>query len=247
MTTRKDLKNHIRKHAKNTGKRYAAARPDVLVRGGKQLCPACNSEIETRVVLSMEGVELDGDETDGQIADYYSALDSGEYGEWGVDVNEPYCPKCDSSHPKKSKDHQLIDHLARQANREWKLPCPFCGTEGGHFDDGDVCCPQCNDFRWLSKKERKEFYATQPQGKFFCRRCNKSYDDEQLEALKGFDCDTCHHSFNVTQARKPNIAKGERLCPECNKTYTPTQTNQRTCSEACDLALELSREALEDL
>jgi predicted CXXCH cytochrome family protein len=241
MAKHKDLNSIIREHQQKTGKSFMAALRDVLA--GK-LCPVCSSKLKTRVVLSMEGVELDGDETDGQIAEYYSALDSGESGEWGVEVEEPYCPKCDSPHPKKkSKDHQLIDRAARQANREGKLQCPYCGTAGAHYDQGNEYCPQCSFPRWSSKKERKEFYATQSEEKFFCRCCNKSYEEEQLEAPDDFECGTCHRSFTTTQAKTPRLEKGERICFECHETYTQTQTDQRTCSEDCEQALE----AWEDL
>lgn len=50
-------------------------------------------EINREIVIA----ELEGEATDGEIADYYAAKESGDYGEWGVTKITYKCKKCEYS------------------------------------------------------------------------------------------------------------------------------------------------------
>jgi phage FluMu protein Com len=56
-------------------------------------CDSCNKKLiktERRTDLA----ERDDDCTEGQMADYFAAELSGEYGSWGIGVVEYFCPSC---------------------------------------------------------------------------------------------------------------------------------------------------------
>jgi len=56
-------------------------------------CKKCKIEmILIRIEVTM--AELDSDATDGQIADYFGALESGDYGNWAVKTGSYQCPQC---------------------------------------------------------------------------------------------------------------------------------------------------------
>lgn len=55
-------------------------------------CPFCKKE--TMAEHTREMANLDGDETEGQEADYMAAESSGEYGDWAVDIYIGTCEHC---------------------------------------------------------------------------------------------------------------------------------------------------------
>ena len=57
-------------------------------------CDNCN-KILRRVDRRTELAEFDENATDGQMADYFAAELSGDYGAWGIGIVEYYCPDCD--------------------------------------------------------------------------------------------------------------------------------------------------------
>lgn len=57
-------------------------------------CDCCGKKL-IKVDRRTELAELDEDATDGQIADYFAAELSGDYGAWGIGVIEYCCPNCD--------------------------------------------------------------------------------------------------------------------------------------------------------
>ena len=65
-----------------------------MVSKQKQLCRKCNVEM---IVINHQKtmVEEDTDDmTDGQMADYLAAQESGDYGNWEVEIYTFQCPKC---------------------------------------------------------------------------------------------------------------------------------------------------------
>lgn len=42
-----------------------------------------------------ELTDFDEDATDGQIADWFGAMESDDFGEWASETEETFCPKCD--------------------------------------------------------------------------------------------------------------------------------------------------------
>jgi len=58
-------------------------------------CENCGSKL-IKIDRRTELAELDDEATDGQMADYFAAELSGDYGEWGIGIVEYHCPKCDS-------------------------------------------------------------------------------------------------------------------------------------------------------
>ncbi|MBL8918116.1 MAG: hypothetical protein JNJ54_04575 [Myxococcaceae bacterium] len=99
MTINRDLKQLIRQRMAKTGEPYTVARRHVLNASGK-LCPACSGALVERTVLQMPDIGEDGvdDLTDGQAADYFSALESNDprdWGEWAEEVVEKFCPRCE--------------------------------------------------------------------------------------------------------------------------------------------------------
>lgn len=57
-------------------------------------CDSCNKTLR-KVDRRTELAELDENATDGQMADYFAAELSGDYGAWGIGIIEYYCPNCD--------------------------------------------------------------------------------------------------------------------------------------------------------
>lgn len=56
-------------------------------------CDGCNSKL-VKVDRRTELAEFDEDATEGQMADYFAAELSGDYGSWGIGIVEYRCPKC---------------------------------------------------------------------------------------------------------------------------------------------------------
>jgi hypothetical protein len=56
-------------------------------------CDSCDINL-IKVDRRTELAELDEDATDGQMADYFAAEQSGDYGSWGIGVVEYRCPRC---------------------------------------------------------------------------------------------------------------------------------------------------------
>lgn len=99
MTIKKDLKQLIRQRMAKTGEPYTVARRHVL-NADEKLCPACSGTLEERTVVQMPDIGEDGVDglTEGQAADYFTALESndpGDWGEWAEEVVERYCPRCE--------------------------------------------------------------------------------------------------------------------------------------------------------
>ena len=92
MTKKKDLKKLIRDRMKKTGESYAATRRHVLA-AERKICSNCGGTLERRIVREM--ADVDGDESEGQIADYFAAMESGDMGEWAAEHEEWYCPRCE--------------------------------------------------------------------------------------------------------------------------------------------------------
>lgn len=56
-------------------------------------CDSCGKKL-IKVDRRTELTELDEDATDGQMADYFAAELSGDYGAWGIGIVEYRCPSC---------------------------------------------------------------------------------------------------------------------------------------------------------
>lgn len=56
-------------------------------------CDSCGSKL-IKIDRRTELAELDNDATDGQMADYFAAELSGDYGGWGIGIVEYHCRKC---------------------------------------------------------------------------------------------------------------------------------------------------------
>ncbi|NRD66930.1 hypothetical protein HRD49_34810 [Corallococcus exiguus] len=103
MTKQKDLKALIRERMAKTGEKYAAARLHVLGSGDgpggdDPRCPACKGRlraVQTRIEPDSE--DFFDDMTDGQIADYHFAEETGDYSNWTIEAL--YCPRCEPEPP----------------------------------------------------------------------------------------------------------------------------------------------------
>jgi hypothetical protein len=60
----------------------------------EQLCPTCGAELRRRAVREL--AMPDDDATEGQFADWIGATESGDFGEWAVEYEELFCPRCES-------------------------------------------------------------------------------------------------------------------------------------------------------
>lgn len=60
-------------------------------------CDKCGKSLK-KVDRRYEMDELDEDATEGQMADYFAAQESGEWGDWGYGEIEYFCETCQSSH-----------------------------------------------------------------------------------------------------------------------------------------------------
>lgn len=56
-------------------------------------CDSCDKKL-IKIDRRTELAELDKDATDGQMADYFAAELSGDYGAWGIGIVEYRCPSC---------------------------------------------------------------------------------------------------------------------------------------------------------
>lgn len=59
-------------------------------------CDKCGENLK-KISRSVEMDELDDDATEGQSADYFASLESGDVGDWGYGEIEYYCNSCQSS------------------------------------------------------------------------------------------------------------------------------------------------------
>lgn len=131
MTNKKDLKALIRERMSKTGERYSTARVHVLAPAKRQLsaaegtprCPACAGALSKRTVMVMPDFDdIDEDSTEGQIADFFAAEASGDFGEWAVEETVLFCPQCEPP----------------RAASPRRSPPTYGFTDDDDFDDVDV-------------------------------------------------------------------------------------------------------------
>jgi hypothetical protein len=68
-----------------------------------------------------EMTELDDDATEGQIADFFAAELSGDYGAWGIGIIEYYCSRCDMTFEFISDELQSYNPLIIEWHKKAKL------------------------------------------------------------------------------------------------------------------------------
>jgi DNA-directed RNA polymerase subunit RPC12/RpoP len=71
-------------------------RSTILGKACKMKCEYCGRKL-VKIDRRDEMVEMDDQATDGQMADYFAAELSGDYGAWGIGIIEYYCSHCKRS------------------------------------------------------------------------------------------------------------------------------------------------------